>query len=90
MVDAVCTVDLDGPVDPVIAATIGLRVFAGHAGWSPGQLDDELDDGAWLVVPGRSLDVFAGNPELLRRDVLRRQPAPLNLLSTYPKDPALN
>jgi hypothetical protein len=42
------------------------------------------------VLPGRSLDVFAGNPELLRRDVLRRAPAPLNLLSTYPRDPSLN
>ncbi len=32
VVDAVCTVDLDGEVDPVIAATTGLRIFAGHAG----------------------------------------------------------
>ena len=28
-------------------------------------------------------------PERLRRDVLRRQPSPLNLLSTYPRDPSL-
>jgi putative transcriptional regulator len=90
VVDAVCTVDLDGEIDPVIAATMGLRIFAGHAGWSPGQLSGELDEGAWFVLPGRSLDVFAGNPELLRRDVLRRAPSPLNLLSTYPSDVSLN
>jgi putative transcriptional regulator len=90
VVDAVCSVDLDGAIDPVIAATTGLRIFAGHAGWSPGQLEDELAEGAWFVVAGRSLDVFAGNPERLRRDVLRRAPAPLNLLSTYPPDPSLN
>ena len=90
VVDAICTVDLDGAIDPVTAATAGLRIFAGHAGWSPGQLDDELAAGAWLVVPGRSLDVFAETPEHLRRDVLRRQPAPLRLLSTYPRDLSLN
>ncbi len=90
VVDAICTVDLDGEIDPVIAATTGLRIFAGHAGWSPGQLDGELAEGAWFVLAGRSLDVFAGNPELLRRDVLRRAPSPINLLSTYPPDVSLN
>jgi putative transcriptional regulator len=90
VVDAICTVDLDGAVDPVTAATAGLRVFAGHAGWSPGQLDDELAAGAWFVLAGRSLDVFADPPERLRRDVLRRQASPLNLLSTYPRDVSLN
>jgi putative transcriptional regulator len=90
VVDAICTVDLDGALEPVTAVTAGLRVFAGHAGWSPGQLDDELQAGAWIVLPGRSVDVFTESPEWLRRDVLRRQPSPLNLLSTYPRDPSLN
>lgn len=90
VVDSVCSVDLDGAIDPVIAATTGLRIFAGHAGWSPGQLEDELEDGAWFVLAGQPLDVFAGNPENLRRDVLRRAPAPLSLLSTYSSDPSLN
>jgi putative transcriptional regulator len=90
VVDAICTVDLDGAVEPATAATSSLRVFAGHAGWSPGQLEGELEAGAWFVLPGRALDVFADSPEWLRRDVLRRQPSPLNLLSTYPRDPSLN
>jgi putative transcriptional regulator len=90
VVDSVCSVDLDGAIDPVIAATTGLRIFAGHAGWSPGQLDDELAEGAWFVVAGTALDVFAGNPGQLRRDVLRRSPTPLNLFATYPPDPSLN
>ncbi len=90
VVGAICTVDLDGPVDPVVAATTGLRIFAGHAGWSPGQLDGEIAAGAWFVLPGHALDVFAGTPELLRRDVLRRAPTPLRLHSTYPRDLSLN
>ncbi len=35
-----------------------LRVFAGHAGWGPGQLDREIADGGWHVVPARIDDVF--------------------------------
>ncbi|MGB5623495.1 MAG: YqgE/AlgH family protein, partial [Gammaproteobacteria bacterium] len=35
-----------------------LRVFAGHAGWGPGQLDREIADGGWHVVPAHMDDVF--------------------------------
>lgn len=31
----------------------GPRLFLGHSGWSPGQLDRELEEGAWLVRPGK-------------------------------------
>jgi putative transcriptional regulator len=27
------------------------QVFAGYAGWGPGQLDTELADSAWLIMP---------------------------------------
>ena len=63
------TVDLDGDVAMIAAIARRLRVFAGHAGWSPGQLDAELAEGAWWVVarqPGRPVqrrarhDVVAG------------------------------
>jgi putative transcriptional regulator len=31
----------------------GPRLFLGHSGWMPGQLDDELREGAWIIRPGR-------------------------------------
>ena len=37
----------------------GLRVFAGYAGWSPGQLAGEIAEGAWACVPGRPEDVLS-------------------------------
>ena len=52
VVDGVATIDLDGDVTVITGLTQRLRVFAGHAGWAPDQLDDEIAEGAWWVVPG--------------------------------------
>jgi putative transcriptional regulator len=90
VVDGVGTVDLDGDLTVIVGLTRRLRVFAGHAGWSPGQLDDEMAEGAWWSVPGSADDLFSTEPRTLWARVLRRQPPPLNLVSTYPPDPLLN
>lgn len=66
------------------------RVFAGYAGWGPGQLAGELAAGAWFVVDGRGDDVIGEEPESLWRRVLRRQPGALRMLATFPADPADN
>jgi putative transcriptional regulator len=50
-----------------------LRVFAGYAGWAPGQLDDELRRKAWLVHPA-SIDLIFEQPtENLWKRVLRQR-----------------
>lgn len=90
VVDGVGTVDLDGDVALITARTSRLRVFAGHAGWSGGQLDAEVAEGAWWVVPGSPAEVFSDVPATMWTRVLRRQPPPLNIVSTYPPDPLLN
>ena len=50
-------VDLDGDPDELPGQLTGLRVFAGYAGWSAGQLAGEVAEGAWAVrarpAPGR-------------------------------------
>jgi putative transcriptional regulator len=90
VVDGLGVVDLES--DSVLLAPhlAGMRVYAGYAGWGPGQLDAEIDEGAWYVVTGAPDDVFCSQPELLWRDVLRRQGGELALVSTYPPDPTLN
>ena len=84
-------VDLDVAPEPVAGRVEGLRVFAGYAGWSPGQLAGELVEGAWACVPGSPEDVLAeiSGPELWRR-VLSRQTGRLAVLSTASADPAAN
>ena len=81
------TVDLDLDAAPEVEQ---VRVFAGYAGWSPGQLEAEVEEGSWWVLDGLPSDVFTERPDLLWRQVLRRQGVPLAFAATHPGDPSLN
>lgn len=82
-------VDLDADPDG-LAGVLGLRVFAGHAGWGAGQLDAEVAAGDWYVVPALPSDATAPEPGSLWRQVLRRQGGAMAIVSTFPDDPRLN
>jgi putative transcriptional regulator len=66
------------------------RVFAGHAGWGPGQLEAELDRADWIVEPAVTEDVFSERPEALWATVLRRKGGQYSLLARMPFDPSTN
>jgi putative transcriptional regulator len=83
-------VDLDAPPQVVAGGVAGIRVFAGHSGWSAGQLEDEIAEGAWYTVDTESRDAFTDSPHDLWRVVLRRQRGELAFLSSFPDDPASN
>jgi putative transcriptional regulator len=87
---AIGLVDLEAPPELLASALGSLRIFAGYAGWGPGQLEDELVDGAWYVVECEPGDVSSPSPEQLWRQVLRRQRSELAMVATYPDDPSLN
>ncbi|MET9431226.1 MULTISPECIES: YqgE/AlgH family protein [unclassified Streptomyces] len=87
---AIGLVDLETPPELIAAALGSLRIFAGYAGWGPGQLEEELAGGAWFVVDSEPGDVSSPRPENLWREVLRRQRGELAMIATYPDDPSLN
>ncbi|CAL9459902.1 YqgE/AlgH family protein [Streptomyces albus] len=87
---AIGLVDLEAPPELLAAELGSLRIFAGYAGWGPGQLEKELSEGAWYVVESEPGDVSSPAPEGLWRSVLRRQRSELALVATYPDDPSLN
>jgi putative transcriptional regulator len=84
-------VDLDTDPAQLAGQLTGLRVFAGYAGWSPGQLAGEMAEGAWACVPGQPADVLSSSagPQLWRA-VMGRQTGRLAVLSTAPADPTAN
>lgn len=88
--DRIGLIDLDRTADELFPAVDAARVCSGYAGWSPGQLEEEIDEGAWFVVDARAGDVTSSEPDRLWQTVLRRQPAPLSWVSLCPLDPALN
>ncbi|WP_420454084.1 YqgE/AlgH family protein [Rubrivirga sp.] len=67
-----------------------IRFFVGYSGWGAGQLDAEVDEGAWIVLPGSEALVFADGDDALWRQVLRQLGGEYALLSTFPDDPRLN
>lgn len=77
------------PVDEALEVD-DVRVFAGYSGWAPGQLDDEVAMGGWLVVAMEADDVFCGDPDVLWQRVLRRQGGEVAWLSLHPDDVGLN
>lgn len=86
----VVMVDLDADPEPVAAVIDGLRVFAGYAGWTIGQLDAEIEHDDWIVLSALASDVVSPPRVDVWGHVLRRQPMPLALLATHPIDVDLN
>jgi putative transcriptional regulator len=75
---------------PVALAIRRLRLFAGYAGWGPGQLEAELDEPSWIVVPAEADDAFADDPDELWRTVVQRKGGPFSIMENMPFDPGLN
>ena len=88
--DNVGLLHLDTPIEIVAGAYQDLRIFAGYAGWSSGQLQNEIAQGMWHVATAEYSDVFGRRPLDLWRTVLRRQRTEVALFSTWLEDPDLN
>jgi putative transcriptional regulator len=73
-----------------VSATYRARAFAGHAGWGPGQLDDELEREDWIVETPRPEELFSAEPEELWSSVLTRMGGAYALVARMPLDPSLN
>ncbi len=77
-------------LDELADGTRRARVFAGHAGWGPGQLDAELEREDWFVAPAGIEDVFDPDADELWRRVLARMGGHYALVARMPVDPTVN
>lgn len=65
IVDSVHLLALDESLSDLRMGASHLRLFIGYAGWSAGQLDNELRRGDWRIVPASNERVFAEDPSML-------------------------
>jgi putative transcriptional regulator len=68
-----------------------VKMFAGYAGWSPGQLEKEMKRKSWLTFPASLELVFETPPGELWQKILKSKGGWKNkLLSQVPEDLSLN
>ncbi len=69
------------------------KIFVGHSGWGPGQLDGELAEGAWLTTTAAAEFVFGGEENLWQSasKKIGRQWLEESLhIRDFPDDPSVN
>ena len=69
------------------------KVFTGYAGWEPGQLEYEIEQRVWRVVPGTAERIFSKSDELweeLSKEVMERQLREMFNVKHIPADPQWN
>lgn len=69
------------------------KFFVGYSGWSPGQLEREIADGAWLQAQANDDFIFSAEEDLwlnLHRQISFRQQHPWVDPNLIPPDPSVN
>ena len=90
VIGGIGVVDLGAEAGVLRTALAQVRVFSGYAGWGPGQLEDEIAEGAWYLLDADPDDALCTEPGGLWGAVLRRQGGSLALVASFPADPNLN
>lgn len=67
-----------------------LRLFVGHSGWSPGQLENEVRQHSWIIIKPQEEIFSHPRPEQTWRMILRGMDPMLKLLAEAPENPLLN
>lgn len=67
-----------------------IRMFVGYAGWSAGQLDNELKMNSWIIEKANATMVFRKDPDELWGHILYKMGDPYRKMVNFPEDPKLN
>ena len=80
----------DCDLEVLAAGVRRARVFAGHSGWGPGQLDDELAADGWIVGQLAPDELWQPDTTQLWSTALQRKGGSYALLARMPEDPSVN
>ncbi len=83
-IDELC--DLGSSFSP----SMRIRIYAGYAGWSPGQLEAEIEADSWLIHPATSESIFESSPTTLWAGIMKRKSWKHRVLADSPEDPSWN
>ncbi|MBT5926779.1 MAG: YqgE/AlgH family protein [Verrucomicrobia bacterium] len=67
-----------------------IRLFSGYSGWSPGQLDDEIKKGSWMIQPATRKLIFDHDANDLWRHIMYQQGWEERMLADSPDDLSTN
>lgn len=67
-----------------------IRCYLGYAGWAPGQLEAEVNAGAWHLMPADDRLIFDANPNILWQEMMTRLGGEWAIYASMPSDPGLN
>jgi len=67
-----------------------VKFFVGYAGWETKQLENELEQRSWIVLPGKIKDIMRRNPANLWKDILKGMGNEFAAIADFPVDPNLN
>ncbi|WP_242928133.1 YqgE/AlgH family protein [Pontibacter vulgaris] len=73
-----------------IVSTSDIKFFLGYSGWTPGQLEEEIDKNVWIVNNNAANKLFNLEADTLWRNILRQMGGKYKVLANYPVDPRLN
>jgi putative transcriptional regulator len=80
-------------LDALVRCDEHFKLFVGNSGWGPGQLEHEIEQGAWKTVPANLEDIFDASDDLwqrLMRRALRGILPEMLRIKHVPLDPSLN
>lgn len=66
-----------------------VRFFLGYSGWSPNQLEDEIDENAWLVVDVDPKKLMSADKDIWKK-TLENLGKKYKIWSNFPENPAMN
>jgi putative transcriptional regulator len=61
-----------------------IRFFVGYAGWSEGQLPDEMNFGSWVVADMHPNYIFKSRPEQLWQQIMSNKGDTYTVIATMP------
>ncbi len=88
--------NLDHSLDSLVeigdsySQTQKMKIFAGYAGWSPGQLEDEMNRDTWMTHPASIDLVFHATPGKLWQAILKEKGWEYRLVAEQPDDLSWN